>query len=430
MLKRTIYSLAIVALIAGCSSGTKLNDTPVTDRSGAGGSQVAQAPWCARHHRSERRHRARPGERGAHRLLRLRQLHGQARVPVGHRRPCAFPQGQPAAPHLDRRPHRRARRPRIQPGAGPEALRSRAPCAHAAGRERQPDRSRELRQGKARRPRAAGEEVWAQNRRAEIATAGDARAVLRGAALAAALLCVSAGSQAALFEDDEARRAILDLRQRVEAMRQQTDQRLTDENGQLRRSLLDLQNQIEQMRGDLARMTGQNEQLTRTLSDMQSRQKDTPRRQAASKRAGRRCRWTAASSTPTRRKRRLRGRAGRLPRGRVRAGADRLRRIRQALPAERLQRPRRCSGSAMRSTPRATTTRPSPTSAPCCSLAPDHAGARGRAVDRQLPDRAEGHARRAPHAGRPDQGLPAVRSRTAPAASGSRACADAAELSA
>lgn len=98
------------------------------------------------------------------------------------------------------------------------------------------------------------------------------RAVLRGAALAAALLCVSVGSQAALFEDDEARRAILDLRQRVEAMRQQTDQRLTDENGQLRRSLLDLQNQIEQMRGDLARMTGQNEQLTRTLSEMQSRQ--------------------------------------------------------------------------------------------------------------------------------------------------------------
>ena len=60
--------------------------------------------------------------------------------------------------------------------------------------------------------------------------------------------------------------------QRVEAMRQQTDQRLTDENGQLRRSLLDLQNQIEQMRGDLARMTGQNEQLQRTLSEMQSRQ--------------------------------------------------------------------------------------------------------------------------------------------------------------
>ncbi|WP_295979848.1 tol-pal system protein YbgF [uncultured Variovorax sp.] len=98
------------------------------------------------------------------------------------------------------------------------------------------------------------------------------RLLMRGSALAAALLCFSAASHAALFEDDEARRAILDLRQRVEAMRQQTDQRLTDENGQLRRSLLDLQNQIEQMRGDMARMTGQNEQLTRTLSEMQSRQ--------------------------------------------------------------------------------------------------------------------------------------------------------------
>ncbi|SCX48614.1 peptidoglycan-associated lipoprotein Pal [Variovorax sp. EL159] len=39
MLKRTIYSLAIVALIAGCSSGTKLNETPVTDRSGTPGGQ-------------------------------------------------------------------------------------------------------------------------------------------------------------------------------------------------------------------------------------------------------------------------------------------------------------------------------------------------------------------------------------------------------
>jgi tol-pal system protein YbgF len=97
---------------------------------------------------------------------------------------------------------------------------------------------------------------------------------LRGAALAAALLCASLGAQAALFEDDEARRAILDLRQRVEAMRLQGEQRQNDENAQLRRSLLDLQNQIEQMRGDVARLTGQNEQLTRTVTDMQQRQTD------------------------------------------------------------------------------------------------------------------------------------------------------------
>jgi peptidoglycan-associated lipoprotein len=48
MLKRTIYSLAIVALIAGCSSGTKLNDAPVVDRgtsgAGTGGTASGVAP--------------------------------------------------------------------------------------------------------------------------------------------------------------------------------------------------------------------------------------------------------------------------------------------------------------------------------------------------------------------------------------------------
>jgi tol-pal system protein YbgF len=105
------------------------------------------------------------------------------------------------------------------------------------------------------------------------------RLSLRGAALAVALLCASLGAQAALFEDDEARRAILDLRQRVETMRTQG----ADENAQLRRSLLDLQNQIEQMRGDLQRMTGQNEQLTRTLTEMQQRQTDVDKKNEPSK---------------------------------------------------------------------------------------------------------------------------------------------------
>ena len=96
-----------------------------------------------------------------------------------------------------------------------------------------------------------------------------------------ALLGGSLASHAALFEDDEARRAILDLRQRVETVRVQSDatnQRLADENTQLRRSLLDLQNQIEAVRGDLSRMTGQNEQLTRSLSELQQQQKDVDER--------------------------------------------------------------------------------------------------------------------------------------------------------
>jgi tol-pal system protein YbgF len=97
----------------------------------------------------------------------------------------------------------------------------------------------------------------------------------RAAAFTVMLLCVSLGARAALFEDDEARRAILDLRQRVETIRQQgadANTRSGDENAQLRRSLLDLQNQIEQMRGELARMTGQNEQLVKLISEMQQRQ--------------------------------------------------------------------------------------------------------------------------------------------------------------
>ena len=40
---------------------------------------------------------------------------------------------------------------------------------------------------------------------------------LRNAVAAGVVCCVSLAAQAALFEDDEARRAILDLRQRVGA---------------------------------------------------------------------------------------------------------------------------------------------------------------------------------------------------------------------
>jgi len=99
------------------------------------------------------------------------------------------------------------------------------------------------------------------------------------AAAALAALWLGAGSvaNAALFEDDEARRAILELRGRVEAQRVTADRTLDEhrqEIAQLRRSLLELQGQIESLRGELARQTGQNEQLTRELAEMQRRQRD------------------------------------------------------------------------------------------------------------------------------------------------------------
>jgi tol-pal system protein YbgF len=102
-----------------------------------------------------------------------------------------------------------------------------------------------------------------------------------------ALLLAALGSTGAhaLFNDDEARRAILDLRQRLETLRQETEQRsseqinrattaLTDENAQLRRSILALQTQIETQRAEMARLVGQNEQLARDVAELQRLQKD------------------------------------------------------------------------------------------------------------------------------------------------------------
>lgn len=95
------------------------------------------------------------------------------------------------------------------------------------------------------------------------------------AAVAACVVAFSAN--AALFEDDEARRAILDLRQKVDVSQQRVTEELkkaNDDNAQLRRSLLDLSNQIESLRSEMATLRGQNEQLTRGITDVQRNQKD------------------------------------------------------------------------------------------------------------------------------------------------------------
>jgi len=80
-------------------------------------------------------------------------------------------------------------------------------------------------------------------------------------------------AHAALFEDDEARKAILDLRQRVEQSNTAI-RALGDENAQLRRSLLDLQGQIDGMKAELSQSRGAQEQLARDVSEVQMRQKD------------------------------------------------------------------------------------------------------------------------------------------------------------
>ena len=84
---------------------------------------------------------------------------------------------------------------------------------------------------------------------------------------------LSQAANAALFEDNEARRAILELRQQVDAL-QQVNQRSGEESSHMRRSLLELQAQIDTLKSDAARLRGQNEQLLRDVSELQRRQKD------------------------------------------------------------------------------------------------------------------------------------------------------------
>jgi tol-pal system protein YbgF len=100
----------------------------------------------------------------------------------------------------------------------------------------------------------------------------------------AALWFSTNAANAALFEDDDARKAILDLRQKVELIQQRSAEELRkagEETAQLnvqlqqlRRSVLELSGQIENSRGELARLRGQDEQFARELAEVQLQQKD------------------------------------------------------------------------------------------------------------------------------------------------------------
>lgn len=109
-----------------------------------------------------------------------------------------------------------------------------------------------------------------------------------GAVAALLATAFTVPAQAGLFDDDEARRAILDLRTRLEQANEQSRARgsdlaaqmatqqtaLMEQINQLRRSLLELNSQLELLRADNARLRGQNEQVTRDVAELQRGQKD------------------------------------------------------------------------------------------------------------------------------------------------------------
>jgi tol-pal system protein YbgF len=104
------------------------------------------------------------------------------------------------------------------------------------------------------------------------------------AVAAAGLLAASFTAHAGLFDDEEARKAIVDLRARVAALDEENKGRIAEvaeakaqileQLSVLRRSLLELNNQIEGVRGEIAKVRGDNEQILRDVADLQKRQSD------------------------------------------------------------------------------------------------------------------------------------------------------------
>jgi tol-pal system protein YbgF len=109
---------------------------------------------------------------------------------------------------------------------------------------------------------------------------------MRSRAWLLSLALAAPAAQAGLFDDDEARKAILDLRQRIEqsearvkASQGEGQAQLAEQIAQLRRSLLELNNQLELIRGELASMRGQDEQLQRDIKELQRVQGDIQKAQ-------------------------------------------------------------------------------------------------------------------------------------------------------
>jgi tol-pal system protein YbgF len=106
----------------------------------------------------------------------------------------------------------------------------------------------------------------------------------RTALLVLALGGLAGAAQAQLFSDSEARKAIIDLRERFAASEEQAkarnaelaavNARLGEQLAALRRSLLELNNQLEDLRGEVATLRGNDEQSMRQLADLQRGQKD------------------------------------------------------------------------------------------------------------------------------------------------------------
>jgi tol-pal system protein YbgF len=91
------------------------------------------------------------------------------------------------------------------------------------------------------------------------------------------VLCVTAGgARAGLFDDEEARKQIIELRTQADADRKKLDERLAKIEAavQNRQPLLDLAILIDGLKQDMAKLRGQIEVLTNQTEQLEKRQKD------------------------------------------------------------------------------------------------------------------------------------------------------------
>ena len=86
--------------------------------------------------------------------------------------------------------------------------------------------------------------------------------------LASALFCFTA-AHAALFEDDEARRAILDLRKKFDIQAEEIKKN-SDDIKQFQSNLIEQQNLFENLRNEIQRVRGEKEELTQELRKQQA----------------------------------------------------------------------------------------------------------------------------------------------------------------
>ncbi len=97
------------------------------------------------------------------------------------------------------------------------------------------------------------------------------RATLAGVAL----FLVAHVAQAALFDDDEARRRVESTNIRLTQLQREVEDRLTAIEQQMKgQGLADLSNQMQVLQGDIAKLRGQVEVVTYELEQAQKRQRD------------------------------------------------------------------------------------------------------------------------------------------------------------